>query len=53
MMRLPLLGVLVIGLTSVAVAQRGHENDSVPERSQAIAALALLAGTTLILKRKK
>lgn len=53
MMRLPLLGVLVVGLASVAVAQKGHENDSVPEPGQVVSALALLAGSTLIVRSRR
>lgn len=68
MSRLLLLGVLVVGLAGFAVGQNnqgGNNNDqggnnqggsrTVPEPSQAISALGLLAGSTLILRglRKK
>ena len=57
MTKLLLLGVLAGGvITGIAVGKgRGHEKDSVtvPEPSQAIPALALLAGSTLILRARR
>lgn len=57
MTRLLLLGILALGLmTGIAVGQgKGHENDSVsvPEPSQAAAVLALLTGSTLIVRARR
>ncbi len=63
MTKLLLLGVLAGGvMIGIAVGQdrgpekdRSHEKDSVtvPEPSQAIPALALLAGSTLILRARR
>ena len=58
MMRLLLLGMLALGLmTAVAIGKDKKDNDkdfvSVPEPSQVVSALTLLAGSTLILRGRR
>ena len=56
MTRLLLLGTLVMGLmTGVAAGKDNdkHDPDPVPEPSQVVPALALLTGTTLILRSRR
>ena len=59
MTRLLLLGILVFGMAGFAIGQQDGQGQnqgngvSLPEPSQAISALGLLAGTSLILRGRR